>query len=598
MSSEFNQAGFDGSYNCGQDGSKGQEGMFPQYPYPAFNPAQNIPTSTLTSPYFPTAGYSQPSHFTNQNSLPMYNHMTASYQAQSFPHYSQASFAPPANVAENSNLWSTGAHMQHHSEVVDVNNYTPVPTQTTHVPLPNVKPSSPPQPINKRLPQKVKFFLKGTLGPDMNKFIKSVKQILVEPVDFEEQFYENFISNGQTSMNDLAYKGVEKIEDSQSFNDISNIEDSQVHVNETTQLPSMQTAFPTPLMVSTPANPKSAYMEPSLAQIRASVRLLDTEQRLKGEFGDMELRDNDVVVKEESIDTIDENDVINENWYATAMKSYMDTTTTRLENADYSTCAIKGGRSDPDNPFAITSPSFSDSAAKAVLTTMQSGTATIVMVSVMSIGSREQLIPKVVNSKAAEGGIIHIVNPIESPGSKMTQTENGSAKLESQTTSIMSKLQRSRSLSESKEEINKDTKIDRLDINIRIEDDQYVDSGDSKRWKCKLCDKSYTTKHNLVTHILDHSGIKPHLCLVCGKYFKQLSHLNVHMLTHDNVRPHVCPICNKGFTQVSHLKRHEAVHTGSKPYTCDVCGRGFAFPSELRIHKVSRKGAPGSTLSK
>ncbi|XP_067666578.1 uncharacterized protein [Haliotis asinina] len=133
--------------------------------------------------------------------------------------------------------------------------------------------------------------------------------------------------------------------------------------------------------------------------------------------------------------------------------------------------------------------------------------------------------------------------------------------------------------------------MERMDVHVKIDDSQCITVGDQKRWQCHKCPKNYTTKHNLVTHILDHSGIKPHLCMVCGKYFKQLSHLNTHMLTHDNVKPHVCPLCGKGFTQVSHLKRHQAVHLDNKPYICDICNRGFAYPSELRVHK--EKHIPG-----
>ncbi|KAK6188941.1 hypothetical protein SNE40_005015 [Patella caerulea] len=140
---------------------------------------------------------------------------------------------------------------------------------------------------------------------------------------------------------------------------------------------------------------------------------------------------------------------------------------------------------------------------------------------------------------------------------------------------------------------DKDAEMERMEINISIDDSQYVVVGGDgpKRWQCNVCTKSYTTKHNLVTHVLDHNGIKPHLCMICGKYFKQLSHLNTHMLTHDNVKPHVCPVCGKGFTQVSHLKRHQAVHLDSKPHVCDICNRGFAYPSELRLHKA--KHIPG-----
>lgn len=132
---------------------------------------------------------------------------------------------------------------------------------------------------------------------------------------------------------------------------------------------------------------------------------------------------------------------------------------------------------------------------------------------------------------------------------------------------------------------NNKHKVERVDVNIQIDDSFYVEVGDQKRWKCPKCEKSYTSKYNLVTHILGHSGIKPHACSRCGKLFKQLSHLHTHMLTHQGKRPHKCQVCNKAFTQTSHLKRHMMQHSDVKPYNCRICGRGFAYPSELKVHE-------------
>uniref|UniRef100_A0A8D0G2X1 Zinc finger protein 366 n=1 Tax=Sphenodon punctatus TaxID=8508 RepID=A0A8D0G2X1_SPHPU len=129
-------------------------------------------------------------------------------------------------------------------------------------------------------------------------------------------------------------------------------------------------------------------------------------------------------------------------------------------------------------------------------------------------------------------------------------------------------------------------KVERVDVNIQIDDSYYVDvGGEQKRWQCPMCEKSYTSKYNLVTHILGHSGIKPHACTRCGKLFKQLSHLHTHMLTHQGTRPHKCQVCHKAFTQTSHLKRHMMQHSDIKPYNCSICGRGFAYPSELKAHE-------------
>lgn len=134
------------------------------------------------------------------------------------------------------------------------------------------------------------------------------------------------------------------------------------------------------------------------------------------------------------------------------------------------------------------------------------------------------------------------------------------------------------------------TSAEKLGLNVHVDDTYYVDvGGDQKRWKCRMCEKSYTSKYNLVTHILGHNGIKPHGCHLCGKLFKQLSHLHTHLLTHQGMRPHKCQVCHKAFTQTSHLKRHMMQHSDVKPYSCSVCGRGFAYPSELRAHELKHE---------
>lgn len=139
-------------------------------------------------------------------------------------------------------------------------------------------------------------------------------------------------------------------------------------------------------------------------------------------------------------------------------------------------------------------------------------------------------------------------------------------------------------------ERSKKAQLDRLDINVQIDDSYLVEAGErQRRWQCRMCEKSYTSKYNLVTHILGHNGIKPHSCPHCGKLFKQPSHLQTHLLTHQGTRPHKCEVCGKAFTQTSHLKRHMLLHSDTKPYSCRFCGRGFAYPSELKAHEVKHE---------
>ena len=92
----------------------------------------------------------------------------------------------------------------------------------------------------------------------------------------------------------------------------------------------------------------------------------------------------------------------------------------------------------------------------------------------------------------------------------------------------------------------------RLDeIMIQITDSQCRVVDGKGRWCCDKCDKSYTTKNNLVVHTLGHNGIKPHVCMVCKRTFSQQSHLKTHILTHGNIRPHACKVCHRTFTQVN-----------------------------------------------
>ena len=185
----------------------------------------------------------------------------------------------------------------------------------------------------------------------------------------------------------------------------------------------------------------------------------------------------------------------------------------------------------------VISPSFMDSAGKATMTTCVANKATIVTVGIVSRPGK--------------------FNPAETVDSKhraiMSTSDNYGKHLDSNNPDLYD------SVLEERKAKAKDLEQERMEVSVRIDDTQYVQVGTTKRWQCNQCDKSYTTKHNLVMHVLDHEGIKPHLCLKCGKYFKQLSHLNTHMLTHDQIKPHTCNLCGKGFTQISHLKRHTAV---------------------------------------
>ncbi|GFR69224.1 zinc finger protein 366 [Elysia marginata] len=191
----------------------------------------------------------------------------------------------------------------------------------------------------------------------------------------------------------------------------------------------------------------------------------------------------------------------------------------------------------------VISPSFVDSAGKATMTTCVANKATIVTVGIVS---RPQGMGDAETTHSSKKGVMATGGGYQNTPKRGRGQHNQNAENFEQ-------------LMQERKAKARDLEQERMEVSVRIDDTQYIQVGNSKRWQCNECDKSYTTKHNLVMHVLDHSGIKPHLCLKCGKYFKQLSHLNTHMLTHDKIKPHTCNMCGKGFTQISHLKRHLAV---------------------------------------
>lgn len=203
----------------------------------------------------------------------------------------------------------------------------------------------------------------------------------------------------------------------------------------------------------------------------------------------------------------------------------------------------------------VISPSFLDSAGKATMTTCVSNKATIVTVGIVSRPSTLLGEPTV---STYQKGIMATGNNSLIPRVSYKH-QNSKTSEENLDSSEEQNSENFEQLLEERKAKARDLEQERMEVSVRIDDTQYVQVGSAKRWQCNECDKSYTTKHNLVMHVLDHSGIKPHLCLKCGKYFKQLSHLNTHMLTHDKIKPHTCNLCGKGFTQISHLKRHAAV---------------------------------------
>ena len=104
---------------------------------------------------------------------------------------------------------------------------------------------------------------------------------------------------------------------------------------------------------------------------------------------------------------------------------------------------------------------------------------------------------------------------------------------------------------------------------------------------CTQCDKQFTTKGNLNTHRLTHTGVK-YSCTQCEKHYTTPQYLRKHMNVHSN--KYKCTECGKGFQNNQGLKVHRQSHSAQKPseglmlYSCSQCDKRFPNPYRLNSH--------------
>jgi len=119
-----------------------------------------------------------------------------------------------------------------------------------------------------------------------------------------------------------------------------------------------------------------------------------------------------------------------------------------------------------------------------------------------------------------------------------------------------------------------------------------ADQSADDKLMCKLCNKVFHCASYMKTHLLTHTGEKPHPCPTCGLTFRYKETLNAHLRKHLGTK-FCCPICGKEYLYKKDLNDHKKTHLltndgGEKVSSleCSMCGAGnFRSKVSLREHQ-------------
>ncbi|CRL04950.1 CLUMA_CG018264, isoform A [Clunio marinus] len=104
---------------------------------------------------------------------------------------------------------------------------------------------------------------------------------------------------------------------------------------------------------------------------------------------------------------------------------------------------------------------------------------------------------------------------------------------------------------------------------------------------CQICPARFKHKDGLVVHIRRHDGTLPKnfKCDQCSIRFVDRHRLAQHLLTHSGIKPHQCNYCDRSYTSKGDLVKHlQKSHIGNAVYRCEKCPEAFPRLIQLREH--------------
>ena len=95
----------------------------------------------------------------------------------------------------------------------------------------------------------------------------------------------------------------------------------------------------------------------------------------------------------------------------------------------------------------------------------------------------------------------------------------------------------------------------------------------------------------------EHTGDRPYKCLHCDKTFSVKCDLSTHMKKNIGKTSFECSQCNKAFLSKCRLQQHKKVHSVEKQFQCTICDKKFKLKNSLSKHLKIHKILPDETGS-
>lgn len=113
----------------------------------------------------------------------------------------------------------------------------------------------------------------------------------------------------------------------------------------------------------------------------------------------------------------------------------------------------------------------------------------------------------------------------------------------------------------------------------------------SRPFPCKLCPKSYLLSHHLTRHLRSHKeGSGSYKCYDCEKTFTTRDDLIYHSAVHAT-QTLVCPLCKEHFDDLDLVTEHIRLHAEGEQYACEFCDLIFMTAEKLTSHSDAEHSA-------